>query len=104
MVVLCVTMSVNNILLRHLKVKNVPIKHWSKTSGWEMVELLHGCVLAAHKGVVQCTRIISTSANEGTTIDNTSWVGVHVYAMRYGRECLIYFTCLVYLKVELWTT
>jgi hypothetical protein len=38
-------------LLRHLKVKNVPIKHQSETSGWEMAEHLHGCVLAALKGV-----------------------------------------------------
>jgi hypothetical protein len=69
-------------LLRHLKVKNVPIKHWSETSGWEMAEHLHGCVLAALKGVVQSARIISISVDEVTAIDNTSWVGVHVYAMR----------------------
>ena len=39
-------------LLRHLRVKNVRTKHWSETSGWEMSEHMHGCVLDALKVVV----------------------------------------------------
>ena len=39
-------------LLRHLKVKNLPRKHWSESSGWEMSEHIHVCVLAALKAVV----------------------------------------------------
>jgi hypothetical protein len=83
-------------LLRHLKVKNVPIKHWSETSGWEMAEHLHGCVLAALKGVVQSARIISISIDEVTAIDNTSWVGVHVYAMRSWERMphLLHLSCV----------
>jgi hypothetical protein len=69
-------------LLRHLKVKNVPRKHWSETSGWEMGEHVHGYVLAALKVVVQSARIISISVDEVTTVDNTCWVEVHVYAVQ----------------------
>jgi hypothetical protein len=88
-------------LLRHLKVKNVPRKHWSETNGWEMGEHLHGCVLAALKVVVQSARIISISADEVTAIDNTSWVGVHIYAMQ-SWERVPYL--LVFLRVVHLTT
>jgi hypothetical protein len=47
-----------------------------------MAEHLHACVLVALKVVIQSARIISISADEVTAVDNTSWVGVHVYAMR----------------------
>jgi hypothetical protein len=83
-------------LLRHLKVKNVPIKHWSKTSGWEMAEHLYASVLAALKVVVQFARIISISVDEVTTVDNTSWVGIHVYAMQSWERMpyLLYLSCV----------
>jgi hypothetical protein len=83
-------------LLRHLKVKNIPMKHWSVTSGWEMAEHLHACVLAALKVVVQSARIISISADEVTVVDNTSWVGVHVYAMRSWERMpyLLHLSCV----------
>jgi hypothetical protein len=60
-------------LLRQLKVKNEPRKHWSEINGWKIGEYLHGCVLAAFKAVVQFARIISINADEVTTIDNTCW-------------------------------
>jgi len=69
-------------LLRHLKVKNVPKKHWSETSGWEMAEHLHASILLALKGMVRGASFISISADEVTAIDTTSWIGVHVYAMQ----------------------
>ena len=68
-------------LLRHLKVKNLPRKHWSETSGWEMSEHLHASILSALMFVVRSTCIISISTDEVTTVDNTPWLGVHVYAM-----------------------
>jgi len=46
-----------------------------------MSEHLHAIVLLALKVVVQSMWIISISANEVTAIDNTSWLGVHVYAI-----------------------
>jgi len=42
---------------------------------------LHASVLAALKFIVQSASILSISADEVTAVDNTSWVGVHVYAM-----------------------
>ena len=73
-------------LLRHLKVKNVPQKHWSETSGWEMNKHLYASVLAALKEVVQSARIISVSTDEVTAINNMSWLGAHVYAMNSWKR------------------
>ncbi len=68
-------------LFLHLKVKNVPKKHWSETSGWEMSEHMHGCVLSALKSAVQSAFYIAISADEVTAVDNTGWIGVHVYTV-----------------------
>ena len=83
-------------LLRHLKVKNVPQKHWSETSGWEMSKHLHASVLAALKEVIQSARIISISADEVTAIDNTLWLGVHMYAMNSWERVphLLHLSCV----------
>ena len=59
----------------------MPRKHWSETSGWEMSEHLHACVLDALKAMVQSAKYISITVDEVTTIDNTTWVGVHIYVM-----------------------
>ena len=68
-------------LLQHLKIKNLPMKHWCENSGWEMSEHIHATVLSALKAIVQFARIVSISADEVTTVDNMSWLGVHVYVM-----------------------
>ena len=76
--------------------KNVPQKHWSETSGWEMSEHLHASVLATLKEVVQSARIISISADEVTAIDNTSWLSVHVYTMNSWERIshLLHLSCV----------
>ena len=53
-----------------------------------MSEHLHASVLATLKEVVQSACIISISADEVTAIDNTSWLGVHVYAMNSWERVL----------------
>jgi len=68
-------------LLRHLKVKNLPKKHWCESSRWEMSEHLHASVLSALKAMVQSAYIILISVDKITVVDNTSWLGVHIYAM-----------------------
>lgn len=83
-------------LLRHLKLKSVPRKHWSETSGWEMAEHLHSCVLTALKLVVQNAKFVSISADEVTAVDNTSWIGVHVYAVQSWERIpyLLHLSCV----------
>ena len=71
-------------------------KHWSKTSGWEMSEHMHGCVLDALKVVVQAAKYISILADEVTIVDNKAWIGVHVYAMdsRERKPHLFHLSCV----------
>jgi len=68
-------------LLRHLKVKNVPKKHWSEMFGREMAKHLHSCVLVALKLVVRNARFVSISVDEVTAVNNTLWIGIHVYVV-----------------------
>ena len=83
-------------LLRHLKVKNLPKKHWSETSGWEMSEHMHATVLLRLKSLVQSARFVSISADEVTAVDTTSWLGVHVYTMDSWERVphLLHLSCL----------
>jgi len=46
-----------------------------------MAEHLYRLVLATLKGVVQFATIVSINIDEVTTIDNTFWMDVHIYAM-----------------------
>jgi len=68
-------------LLKFLKVKNLPRKHWFETSGWEMSEHLHASILNDWKAAMQSAKVISIFANEITAMDNTCWIGVYVYTM-----------------------
>jgi len=67
------------IFVETLEDKNVARKHWFETSGWEIVEHLHNCMLSALKIVVQNARFVSISVDEVTAVDNTFWIGMHVY-------------------------
>lgn len=71
----------SHFLLKHLKVKNLPSKHWSEGCGWEMSEHFHNVVLTALKAAVQSARFISISSDEVTAVDSTSWIGVYVYVV-----------------------
>jgi hypothetical protein len=44
-----------------------------------MVELMHDVIFHAIKGVVQKSEYISVSCDELTTINNHSWLSIHVY-------------------------
>ncbi len=47
----------------------------------EMSEHLHTFVLFALKAMVKYIRVISINTHEVTMINNTSWVGVHIYVI-----------------------
>jgi hypothetical protein len=76
-------------LFQFLKVENCPRKHWSDTTGWTMVEAMHGIVLRAIKVFVQTTYFILVSCDEVMTLDNQSWLSVHVYVVEQWRRVLV---------------
>jgi hypothetical protein len=76
-------------LFKFLKVENCPRKHWSDSTGWTMVEVMHNVVLRATKVVVQKSPFISISCDEVTTIKNQSWLSIHVYVIKEWKNVLI---------------
>ena len=56
-------------------------RHCSKTTSWEMNEHLYLSMLSKLRFVVQFAQIISISYDKVIAMDNTSWIGIHVYGM-----------------------
>jgi len=61
-----------------------------------MSEHLHASVLNALKTTVQSAKTISIIADEVTTMDNTCWVGIHVYTLDNWERMsyLLYLSCV----------
>jgi hypothetical protein len=51
-----------------------------------MVETMHNIVLQAIKECVQKNKIISLNCDEVTTIDNQSWLSMHVYVTNLWKQ------------------
>lgn len=67
-------------LYNFLQVPNTPQKHWSNSNGWVMAELIsvmYDEVKDAIKKEISYARFIAMSADEVTTVDNSSWILVH---------------------------
>ena len=61
----------------------VPLKHWSEGSGWKMAESLFNVVQIRTKEVVSTTPYLSITYDEVTTLDNRSWISIHIYTIQY---------------------
>jgi hypothetical protein len=68
-------------LFQMLKVKFVSIKHWFDMLSWAMVEVMHELLLEATKATFFFATFIVINANEVTTIDNTQWLLIHLFAV-----------------------
>ena len=60
----------------------VPLKHWTEGSGWEMAESLFNVVQARTKEIVSAVSYFSVTCDEVTTLDNQSWISIHVYTIQ----------------------
>jgi hypothetical protein len=83
-------------LFEHLRVKNMPKKHWSESMGWDISEHMHMSVLKALKSAVQGADVIAISADEVTAVDNSAWCGVHVYVVSNWERVphLLHLSCV----------
>jgi hypothetical protein len=68
-------------LFDFFKVPNNPQKHWINTSGWSMAEAMHEFVIWATCLTMQKAWFTFVSCDKVTTIDNQSWISIHVYVM-----------------------
>jgi hypothetical protein len=84
------------VFFQFLKVDNCPLKHWSNSTSWTMVEAMHNILFQTIKIVVQKATYILVSCDKVTTIDNQNWLNVHVYDPYInGVYCMVHRTNLV---------
>ena len=57
----------------------MPCSHWSKGFGWLMVEHIYNSVKDKHKSMIEKVSFLALIADEFTSVDNTSWIAVHLY-------------------------
>ena len=69
----------SKVLFQQLNVPNFPLKQWSEASGWNMATSMATIISQKTKTVIQEARFLAISANEVTTIDNQSWLSLHIY-------------------------
>jgi hypothetical protein len=69
-------------LLRFLGVPKLPLRHWSDNSVWDMATYMHLEVMAAKREMLQGAWYFSVSCDEITTMDNGTWVSIHVYVIK----------------------
>ncbi len=60
----------------------VPLKHWTEGSGWEMAESLFNVVQAMTKTIIILFPYFSIICDEVTTLDNQSWISIYVYSIQ----------------------
>ena len=61
---------------------HVPLKHWTEGSDWEMAESLFNVVQTKRKEVVSTIPYLSITCDEVTTLDNQSWISIHIYTIQ----------------------
>jgi hypothetical protein len=73
-------------LFEQLSAPHCPRKHWSVSSGWDMVDSM-AAILANHiKKILAEARFYTISADEVTTVDHESWLSMHIYiAIGFSR-------------------
>ena len=61
---------------------DMPRSHWSEGSGWLMVAHIYSFVKEKHQSMIQEASFLALTADKSTSIDNTSWIAVHLYVVR----------------------
>jgi hypothetical protein len=68
-------------LLKCLKTKHLPTKHWSDNSDWELAEHMHLVVLEMLKATIRSAHFIVISCDEVTLCDSGQWLSLHAYVV-----------------------
>jgi hypothetical protein len=68
-------------LLKYLRTKHLPPKHWSNNSGWELADHMHMVVLEKLKETIRSARFLAISCDEVTSCDSGQWLSLHAYVV-----------------------
>jgi hypothetical protein len=88
-------------LYEFLAVPDLPHMHWSIGSAWLMAEHIWDLVKKRIADLVKAARFIAVTANETSTVDNTSWIVIHVYVMEHWGRFLTFVACRKLNQMEL---
>jgi hypothetical protein len=69
-------------LLRFLGVPKLPLRHWSDSLAWDMAAHMHLEITTTKREMLQGAWYFSVSCDEVTTMDNGTWVSIHVYVVK----------------------
>jgi hypothetical protein len=68
-------------LLKCLRRKHLPTKHWLDNSGWELADHMHMVVLEKLKETIKSARFLAISCDEVTSCDSGQWLSLHAYVV-----------------------
>jgi hypothetical protein len=72
------------------------MKYWFGGACWDMVNCMCEHVLKIIQSVVVGDRFVFLSVNDVITIDNRSWISIHVYVMQAWKKLHVFiFQCVV---------
>jgi len=80
-------------LFDFLNLEKSPKMHWTNNSGRVMVQHMHGIILEVTQFAIGATQYVSFICDEASTIENQSWLLIHVYMVQNWLKLLI-FLCL----------
>ena len=77
-------------LFKFLGLPDFPTSHWSIGSGWIMAMHIYDFVKKQQSAMIQTSNFIALSADETSTIDNTTVIVIHAYVLcNWGRQSLM---------------
>ncbi len=76
-------------LFDFLNLEENPKMHWTNNSSWAMVQHMHGIIFKATKPTMGTSQYLSLICDEISTIDNQSWLSIHVYVVQNWLKILI---------------
>ena len=76
----------SKVLFQQLNVPNFPLKHWNEASRWNMASSMATVISERTKTLIKEARFLAISADEVTTVDNQSWLSLHIYVCRAWKR------------------
>lgn len=77
-------------LYKFLSLPDLPAAHWSGNSGWIIAEHIYDLVKKRQTAMIHAAQFIALSADETSTVDNTSVIAIHAYVLSdWGRQSLM---------------
>ena len=68
-------------LLKYLKTKHLPTKHWSDSSSWKLAKYMYLIVFKKLKDTMKSARLIAISCDGMMSCDSGQWLSLHAYVV-----------------------